>query len=370
MSRMSTNETTNVKNGVLQYKPTNFIQWLPLMQLKAEKEHGEVGQEIRNMKRTKYRTPAKPTETDGKAPDKYDDDNYREEMKAWRLKKDQLKEKQVKLFALVMESVSSTSRTVIENDPRFTEALQESNLVVLMTIITETHQPHAGLEKTQRLNKLKRDMIAYRQQKNQSTLDYCIFWREEERTAKRLGLDMSDQEFWVDVFFTGLGSHMKGYLSSRLDPTRNQGDVPTTLTDAILMIEQHVNFNRDFHLTQENDRQNRSGPSNGQAVVANTTVNKPGASKKKGKSDGKGGKAVYCQPTGGSTAGVRPTRPDCPHCKKKNPNHDAKDCFSLPENAQKKQQMYDKRKGSAASHATTLLVNALGDLLMNLQQKA
>lgn len=360
----SKNSNSNGQSGfrtvVLTPRPnSNYPEWSKYIENKATQEHGEAGKCVKSGEFKKFKKPAIPTEVND-----FTKMEYALKLKMYRSERDHYQDKRVKLFGMILESLSTQSRNTVESHKDFKAAYDESQVVNLMTIIRTTHEPYSGLELQARLASYQQELNRLKQGKDEPTTLYCQRWKLKVDQAVLAGLEMTNQSYWVHTFLQSLNGSLKDFVDSKLNPARARpGDVPDTLAAAIVLVETH-----DSYCMLSRPR----GTTSQHVVAATTASTKNAGPHRRDKAKRKGGKAsgTSNSGSGGSSARVAATvaRPACPWCKRNNPSHAADDCFSKPGNEQKKEEYLKRRKPNTKNKQfRSMLINVLGELLMKEQ---
>lgn len=357
-SNNSSQENTE-KPVFLQSKPTNnLVLFLKFIKTHAVTEYGSTGQVIRTLTELEIPKPSRPTVPPGQNPDRFDEMEYSNALRNYDAQVQVHKERKIKLFAKIMSFTSLASRAIIEAQPNYLTCEQNSDLIGLMEIISATHRPYAGLDALSRKTAMLHELTDMRQAADQATATYCHAYREKVRLALEAGVDLSNEQYFANIFLNSLNSHHAAYRNHILDPTLNNGKVPDTIEEAICLIEKHETFKQD---SQRHMQANRRGASSAPAkhVVAAATVQSKGKKKGKGKSA-----------EGSSNAKSSGGRPPCPHCARVNPNHSPDMCYSKPGN-ESKRAAHEAKRGAANAgkrdKIKTAMLAALSDLFLNEQ---
>jgi len=282
------------------------------------------------------------------SPDEFELAAYKEELKEYIADSKAYKEKKSKLFALTRCHMSRHSQTLVENKAAYAKSETDSDVIGLMKLIQETHQAYNGLDKQSRVTALTKELIAFKQHENQSTLDYVQKYRERIVKCKQAEVDFTNEAFYVTIFLQSLNSANREYINRILDPTALAANVPKTLEAAFAQIESYHNYLVSTGQSS-NSKPKSTEDSTSSAVVA--AVNVPNGKKRKGKK------------TGGAHSNSG-NREKCTHCGRLHPSDQ---CFSLPANAAKKA-AHDAMLKARHDKQKTVLLTMMEEIL-NMRDK-
>ena len=288
------------------------------------------------------------------SPDEFELAAYKEELKEYIADSKAYKEKKSKLFALIRCHMSRHSQTLVENKAAYAKHETDSDVIGLMKLIQETHQAYNGLDKQSRVTALTKELIAFKQHENPSTLDYVQKYRERIVKCKQAEVDFTNEAFYVTIFLQSLNSANREYINRILDPTAMAANVPKTLETAFAQIESYQNYLVSTGQSS-NSKPKSTEDSTSSAVVA--AVNVPNAGKKR-----KGKKSGGAPPNSGGN------RDKCTHCGRMHPSDQ---CFTLPANAAKKaahEAMNKARRQLIQDKQKTVLLTMMEEIL-NLRDK-
>lgn len=348
----ASSQESSEKTVILQAKPNNnLVTWLKFIKVHAVTEYGATGKMLRTLAELQIPQPQVPVILEGQHLTRIQEMEYANALRNYDSQVMIHNERKIKLFAKIMSFTSLASRATIEAQPTFETVQEDSDVIGLMTIITDTHRPYAGLDTLSRKTALQHELTDLRQAPDQATAAYCQLWREKVRLALEAGVDLTNEPYYANIFINSLNSHHAAYRQQILDPTLNHGQYPTTIEEAICLIEKHEAFKQDSQRHMQANR--KASAQQPKAVVAAAqTATQPGKGKK--------GKRKDSQPSGssGTNGNGRPKRPPCTHCARLNPNHDPNMCFEKPGNEHLKAAHYDKR-GAANREKRTRIKNAM-----------